>query len=248
MGFFDVVFDMIKPDFIDNSEKVYKLLKLAKNVGKQPAEKDVKAFVGVLKKEWLEEVETQLKHDVKRMDNALKVKLSLPGDKINKLQRKVFATYKKERAEGLEPSKCKATLRVLRDLDREVARSEKELTEYAKSELYAGKISGPIVRNYKARQRMAAALRNALAEMLTNPAYGLFNSEISVYLIHCIDLAKYLRQAEISAKKLGARAMKDGRLAMKRAKILAEELRYVRRTGYLEDLEDRNKFRLLPAF
>lgn len=239
MSFFDVLSDMLMPSSLDALGKINKLVQVSKKMGKQPAEKDIEALSSVLKKGWIEVAEKQVRNEAKRFDAALRVKSSLPDNKIDKLERKVIASYKKERKNGLDPSDCKVTLRAIRDLEREVARHEKELIEYAKSELLARKIALKVVQKYKPRQKAATVLRDTLGKALQNPAYGILSSEIVVYFLQCKGLAKYLNQAMSSAKKLGDRAMKDGRLGQKSAKYTSNQLFYIRSSDYLEDLEGR---------
>ncbi len=241
MNFFDVVIDMLKPSKIDSSQKIFKLVNIAKNTGQKSSQKEIEAVRSVLKKGWIEDAEKQVKNEVKRFNKALKVKSAFPEQTFNTLEKKVLTAYKKDIKKGQEPPKCKATLSAIQDLVREMTRYENELNEFAKSARFAKKVSLKVVKGYKARQRMAVALRDALSDMLQNSLFGLFSSEITAYFLHCIDLAKYLRQAEISAKKLGNISKKDAVDAVGRARVAGEWVRYWQSSDYWEDLADRIK-------
>ena len=236
MSFIDVVIDMLKPDTVDSVEKIYKV---AKRVSKKSPEKDADALRSILKKGWVEASEKQVKNDVKRMNAALKIKLSLPVNSIDKLEQKVIAAYKKDHKKGLAPSKCKATHSAIKDLVREISRYENALKEFAKDAFKAKAIADPLERNYKVRKDTAVVLRDALAKMTKYAFFTAYQGEMATYMLQCKDLAKYLSEAQGCTKKLGVRAKKEATNAVTEAKMTKEQLQYTSGPNYWEDLEGR---------
>lgn len=237
MSFFDIMYDVARPQQMKDLQQIESLYKAVKDSDRRATEKTVKEVRSTLKKSWLEQIEKDLAGRAARLEEAARAKAVWPKENIDGCEKEVFRRFREEHKKGLPKVEMKKTYDAIQVLIYELRQHIRKLEDAIALSAKAPAVLDKMRAEHSKVRDASRQLGDKLKALVKVPVMTSIQADILTQALHCDEIAH--NAAEVMAGcgallKVHAARVKDAR---ERIELTQEQLDTVSASSYWEDLE-----------